>query len=106
MTLSCIPSVSDKIVSVSTKTNENPGAKIDEQGHIYVDVCNNDGTNCCTTNDLDNKDKDDFELGELDLFTGILLGSCNNFEVNENSVYKVRQHCLSTKAKLVKIIEA
>lgn len=78
-----------------TKTNaDDPDGSMDENGPvysaIYLDICNSEGTYCCSTNDLDNQDKDDFQLGGLDLFKGSLLGSCKNYIVTENAVYKVR----------------
>ena len=39
---------------------------------------------------LDNPEKNDFERGQIDTFTGTMLGDCRNFIINDNYSLKVK----------------
>merc|ERR1719158_1911863 len=56
---------------------------------VHVTVCGSDGMICCKTDSLDNPYHDDWNAGSTNVFTGTVLGQCNQFAIENAEVYKI-----------------
>lgn len=76
---------------LTIQTNaDNPSAKIDDKGDISIEICDMKTGTCCSTGALDNLDKDDFEVGQLDEFRGEQLGDCKGFRSQDINTITVK----------------
>ena len=71
---------------VETKTGSNPDDASD--GAFLTEFISPDGTSC-TIKDLNNPKIDDFESGNVDQFTGSILGPCENYRPQTISSVKI-----------------
>ena len=73
-----------EIEFLTVKTNgDDTTAKIDDNGDISIEICDVKTGTCCATGNLDNPDKNDFEVGQSDQFRGQQLGDCQGFRTHD-----------------------
>ena len=71
---------------VEVKTGSDP--KDSSNGRFPTEFFSQDGTSC-KMQDLDNPRKNDFESGQVDQFTGSMLGPCETFQPEKISSVKI-----------------
>ena len=63
------------------KTSDIPGSGlyIDKNGDITIQICQD--SRCCKTPILNDENRDEFNLGKMDIFSGNLIGFCDGFRL-------------------------
>jgi len=72
------------VITILTKTGSAPEADVDGDGHIDISLIGTKSGPLCTVKDVDRKNFDDFESGNVDSFNGEWIQDCNNKFISEN----------------------